>query len=247
MVVISIGMVILIGLLILAIRNCVLKLEPLSRESVILTARTYLKSGRVSLAFAALLFVVEVVVAGTGNREQVRYEGGLPNDNLLAYVMYAFLHADAIHLLENAGLLLICGGIVEERIGSRWFLVLVALSVPLGGFLATLTAPVFIDSPWTGHPPFVGFSIVAYAILVLCSCFVIDSVLKERLFRLDPERGKRLWATAIILLYFVYSFVAGICDGLGESILGHAIGIALGVVAVTVYWLGHRIRRQGTA
>ena len=238
---------VLSGLMVLVINSCLLKLEPISPRSVILSAWNYLKSGPVSLAFVVLLFAVEVAVAVTEIREQIRMAFGLPNDNLWAYLVYAFLHADIRHLLENTSSLLICGGIVEERISSRWFLVLAALFVPLGGFLATLTAPVFIDSPWTGDLPSVGFSIVVYAVLVLCLFFVIDFVLKERLFRLASKRWKRLLATAIVLLFFLCSFIAGVRDGPGESILGHSIGIALGVVAVTVYRLGHRIRRQETA
>ena len=245
MIVINVVMVILIGILILAIS--LLKLESISLRPVALGARHYLRSGPVSLAFAVLLIAVEVAVSVTGIREQIRWDFGLPNSNLWAYVIYAFLHVDTMHLLENLGALLICGGFVEERIRSRWFVVLVAFSVPLGGYLATLTAPVFIDSPWTGDLPSVGFSIVVYAVLVICSFFVIDFVLKERLFRLASERWKRLLGTAIVSLCFLCSFIAGLSDGPGESILGHSIGIALGVVAVAVYLLGQRMRRQDIA
>ena len=241
----NICMVILIGLLILAIS--LLRLESISLRPVALGARHYLKSGPVSLAFAVLLISVEVAVSVTGIREQIRSDFGLPNSNLWAYVIYAFLHADTMHLLENSGALLICGGFVEERIRSRWFVVLVAFSVPLGGFLAPLTAPMFIDSPWTDDLPSVGFSIVAYVVLVLCSFFVIDLVLKERLFREASERWKRLLATVIVLLYFLGSFISGVLEGSEESILGHSIGIALGLVAVAVYLLGQKMRRQDTA
>ena len=150
-----------------------------------------------------------------------------------------------MHLLEDVGALLICGGIVEERIKNRWFLALVASSVPLGGFLATLTAPVFIDSPWTGDRPSVGFSIVVYALLVLCSFFVIDFVLKERLFRLAPERRKRLLATAMALLFFLHSFIVGLSDLPEESILGHCVGTALGAAAVAVHWLSPNPPKDG--
>ena len=178
-------------------------------------------------------------MAVTGTREQFRSEYGLPNGNLGAYAGYAFLHADSMHLLENVGALLICGGIVEERIKSRWFLALVASSVPLGGFLVTMTAPVFIDSPWTGDAPSVGFSIVAYAILVLCSYFAIDLVWNERL-RLVSESWITLLAITIVGLYFVFSFISGLSGLPGESILGHGTGIALGVVAIAVHRFGHR-------
>ena len=215
------------GLVISALNSWLLRLEPISLRSVIPRVWNYLKSGPVSLAIAVLILAVEVAVAVTGTREQLRLEFGLPNDNVGAYFVYAFLHADIRHLLENIGSLLICGGLVEERMRSRWLLVLAALFVPLGGYLATLTAPVFIDSPWTGDLPSVGFSIVVYAVLVLCSFFVIDFVLKERLFRLASERWKRLLGTAIVSLFFLCSFIAGVSDGPGESILGHSIGIEL--------------------
>ena len=259
MIVLNIIGIILIELLILAMS--LLKLGPLSPRLVMPAVWThpksawgylksayiylnfpwtYLKSGPLSLTFAVLLCAVEVAVAVTGTREQFRSEYGLPNDNLWAYTVYAFLHAGSMHLLENVGALLICGGIVEERIESRWFLALLASSVPLGGFLVTMTAPVFIDAPWTGDAPSVGFSIVAYAILVLCSYFAIDLVWKERL-RLVSE----IWmkSSAIVIgLYLVCSFATGLSNESGESNLGHCIGMALGIVVVAVQWFGHRVR-----
>ncbi len=247
MIVINIGIVILIALLVLVISSCVLKLEPKPRWAVIINARNYLISGPVSLAFAAVIVAVEVIVALTGTKEQIISNFGLPNNNFGAYFVYAFLHVDSMHLLENAGSLLICGGIVESSIRSRWFLILVASIVPFGGFLATLAAPVFIDSPWTGGAPSVGFSIVVYAILVMCLIFVIEFLLKERLIKLACERWKRLSAAAIVLLYFLSSFITGVHDSPGESILGHCIGMALGLAAVTIYCLERRIRRQVTA
>ena len=247
MAVISVGIVMLTGLLILVISSCLLKFESNSPKAVILSARDYLTAGPVSLAFAVLIVTVEFAVALTGIRAQSRSDFGLPNVNLWAYFAYAFLHADTRHVLENAGSLLICGGIVESNIRSLWFLVLIAFSIPIGGALTTLAAPVFIESISTGDPPSVGFSIVVYATLVLCLYFVIEVMLKEQLFKLACERWKRLSATAIVLLFFSCSFVTGVLGSSGESILGHCIGITQGTVAVTVYWLRHRSRRQGTA
>ena len=247
MAIINIGIVILVGLLILSVSSGLLKPEPIAPRASILSAWNYLKSGPVSLAFAILIFAVEATVVATGTKEQLRSEFGLPNDNAWAYFLYAFLHHDITHLLENAGALLICGGIVEGRMKSRWLLVLAALSIPLGGYLATLIAPAFIDSPWTGDLPSVGFSIVGYAILALCSFFVIDFVLKERFFKLASERWKRLLGTAMVLLYLLFSFISGVSDGPGESILGHSIGIALGAVAGGIWWVVRRPRPRSVS
>ena len=122
-----------------------------------------------------------------------------------------------------------------------------SLVVLLGGYLTTLTAPWLFDSPWTGDQPSVGFSIVVYAVLMLCTSLIIAFIAGERLFGRSPERWKRLLATAIILLLFLFSFISGVRDLPQESILGHCIGVALGIVAAAVYWLVHRIRRQDTA
>ncbi len=230
------------ALLIMSVSSGLLKPEPIAPRALTLSAWNYLKSGPVSLAFAIVIVAVEVAVVATGTKEQLRSEFGLPNDNAWAYIVYAFLHHDITHLLENAGTLLICGGIVEERMKSRWLLVLAALSIPLGGYLTTLIAPVFIDSPWTGDLPSVGFSIVDYAVLVLCSFFVIDFVLKERFFKLASEKRKRLLGTAIVLLFILFSFISGVGDGPGESILGHSVGIVLGALAGGVWWVAHRSR-----
>ena len=230
------------GLLILSVSSFLLKPEPIAPRALILSAWNYLKSGPVSLAFAIVICAVEAAVVATGTKEQLRSEFGLPNDNACAYFVYAFLHHDITHLVENAGALLICGGIVEERMKGRWFLVLAALLIPLEGYFATLIAPVFIDSPWTGDLPYVGFSIVVYAVLALCSFFVVDFVWKERLFWLTSERWKRWLGTVMVSLYLLCSFISGVSDGPGESILGHSIGILLGAVAGGTWWVVRRPR-----
>ena len=226
----------------MSVSSGLLKPEPLAPRALILSAWNYLKSGPVSLALAIVIVAVEVAVVATGTKEQLRSEFGLPNDNAWAYLVYAFLHDDITHLLENTGALLICGGIVEGRMKSRWLLVMVVLYIPLGGYLATSIAPAFIDSPWTGDLPSIGLSIVDYAVLALCSFFIIDFVLKERFFKLASERQKRLLGTAILSLYLLCSFISGVSDGPGESILGHSIGIVLGAVAGGIWWAVHRLR-----
>ena len=227
----------------MSVSSGLLKPEPIAPRALISSAWNYLKSGPVSLAFAIVIVAVEVAVVATGTKEQLRSEFGLPNDNAWAYFVYAFLHHDITHLLENTGALLVCGGIVEERIKSRWLLFLAALSIPLGSYLAVLTAPAFIDSPWTGDLPTVGFSIVDYAVLALCSFFVIEIVVKERLFRL-ASKWTRLLGTTMVLIYLLFSLTSGVSDGPGESILGHSIGIALGVVAGGVYWVSAHVLSQ---
>lgn len=242
MVMINIFFVILIGLLISSVSSGLLKPDPIAPRALLLSAWNYLKSGPVSLAFAILLFAVEAAVGATGTKEQIRSEFGLPNDNAWAYFVYAFLHEDINHLLGNVGMLLICGGIVERRMRGRWLLGLAVLFIPLEGYLATLTAPVFIDSPWTADLPSVGFSIVGYAVLAFCSFFIIDFVLKERISTLASESWIRLLGKGMVLLYFLLSLKSGVSDGSGESILGHSIGIALGAVAGGIWWVVIRPR-----
>lgn len=242
MAIINIGIVILTALLIVSVSSGLLKPEPIAPRALILSAWNYLKSGPVFLALAILLVAVEVVVVATGTKEQFRSEFGLPGDNAGAYFLYALLHHDITHLLENTGALLICGGIVEGRMKSRWLLVMVVLYIPLGGYLATLIAPAFIDSPWTGALPSVGFSIINYTVLALCSFLVAGFIWKERLFWWASERWKRWLGTAMVSLYLLFSFFSGVSDGPGESILGHSIGIVLGALAGGVWWVVRRTR-----
>ena len=243
----NIVFVILMGLLILSVSSGLLKPEPIAPRALIFSAWNYLKSGPVSLAFAILIVAIEVAVVATGTKEQLRSEFGLPGENAGAYFLHAFLHHDIRHLVENAGALLICGGIVEERMKGRWFVVLAALLIPLEGYLATLIAPEFIDSPWTGDLPYVGFSIVVYAVLALCVFFVVDFVWKERLFWLASERWKRWLGTVMVSLYLMSSIISGVSDGTGESILGHSIGIVLGAVAGGIWWVVYRPRPPSTS
>lgn len=230
------ALVILMAFLILCVSSGLLKPEPIAPRALILSAWNYLKSGPVSLVFAILICAVDVAAVVTGTKEQLRSEFGLPNDSAWAYFVYAFLHDDVGHLINNAGALLICGGIVEARMKGRWLLILAALLIPLEGYLVTLIAPVFVDSPWSGDLSSVGFSIVVYAVLALCSFFVVDFVWRERLVWVPSEIWKRWCGTMCVSLYLLSSFISGLSDGNGESILGHSIGIALGVAGGT-WWV----------
>ena len=106
------------------------------------------------------------------------YEG--INDNAWAYVGYAFLHADILHLIGNVGLLLICGGLIEDKLSRRWFLVFIVVCIPLGGYLSVIAAPIFIDSPWDDGLTSVGFSIVGNAIFVLCTSLTTSELSLHR-------------------------------------------------------------------
>ena len=73
------------GLVILIISSCLLKLEPISLRSMVLSAWNCLKSGPASLAFAVLIGSVEAAVTVGGIRERLGLEYGLPNDNVWAH------------------------------------------------------------------------------------------------------------------------------------------------------------------
>ena len=165
------ALIILTGLLFVS--SCLLDHESTSSRSSIRRIGQYLGSEPVALAFAALIGLVYLYLAVTGGNEHFRVEYGLPNDNAWAYIGHAFLHANVLHLVGNVGWLLICGGLIENKIGKRWFLALIVLCVPLGGYLSVLAAPIFIDSPWDDGLPSVGFSIVGNAIFVVCTYLVV--------------------------------------------------------------------------
>ena len=157
--------------------------ESASSRSSIRRIGKYLGSEPVALAFAALICFVYLYLAVTGNNEHFRVEYGLPNDNAWAYVGYAFLHADILHLIGNVGLLLICGGLIEDKLSRGWFLVFIVVCIPLGGYLSVLAAPIFIDSPWDNGVTSVGFSIVGNAIFVLCAYLVIVGTVSGAWFK----------------------------------------------------------------
>ena len=222
----------------------------------------YLASGPITLAFALLICVVELAVTVGGVREQVRLGFGLPNDNLWAFLVYGFLHSDLRHIFGNVSGLLVCGALVEQKIGKILFLVMVTVFVPLGGFLTTLTAPVFLDSPWEEGPPSIGFSIVGNSISVLCAYLVAllmwDGIqfrqMLQRLRKWLEARENRIeinplqWSArtnqSVMLVILLGLFSIEIDEGPGESILGHSIGVLLGLVAALSHLAVCLIRRR---
>ena len=173
--------IIFMGLLFVS--SCLLNHESTSTRSSIRRIGKYLSSGLVSLGFAALICLVHFLLVGTGNNEHFRVEYGLPNNNAWAYIGYAFLHADWRHLVGNVGGLLICGGLIEEKVGRGWFMVFILICIPLGGYLSVMSAPIFINSPWNDGFTSVGFSIVGHGIFILCTYLIIVGIFRKAWFK----------------------------------------------------------------
>ena len=203
------------------------------------------------MALAIFLCSVELIISATGIREQVRSEFGLPSDNVLAIFVYGFLHEDFRHLVDNVGWLLVCGSLVEQKIGRGWFLILTVVSVPIGGYLFILTAPVFIVTRREDALHSIGFSIVSNALFVFCIYSVIlclwegtrfrqlPGIVRKWLGQFQPQLNPLKWSAkvnqVIILGVFLYVLFTGIDDGSPESILGHSIGLILGLVAAICF------------
>lgn len=65
------------------------------------------------------------------------YHGALVNHEYWRFVAYAFLHGGGVHLVMNMICLLAWGGIVEQRVGATYFLV-IYLAGAIGGGVASL-------------------------------------------------------------------------------------------------------------
>ena len=150
-------------------------------------------------------------------------------------------------------MLLVCGGLVEQRAGGRWFLILVLLSAMAGGYLSVLTAPIFNVHRLLDDPPAVGFSIVNNAVFVFCTYLVAlclleewkcaqDSVgrgallfLKRIHLQMNPFKWSQETNQVATLMFFVIIFAIGRDDGSPISVLGHSIGAIIGVLAVVTH------------
>ena len=240
-------LVILLAACVYVIRSAPLRHESLSAGSAHIYVVRYLRTGTVSFVFFVLILSIEFTVTVAGTREQLVTTFGLPGDNPLPYVIYAFLHHNLWHAVENAGTMLVCGGLVEERIGSKWYLFAVVALVPIGSYLTTCTAQFYSDAPWDGAGPTVGFSIVTYAVVVLFTRFVLPLAWRELWSKQTPHRSWRLFATGMILLFLLCSFLGAIDEGKDVSNLGHITGMFLGLVVVVIYEIVHLVRRRGLA
>ena len=240
------------------VSSCLLSHEGSSKESAARRIVKYLSAGPITLALSLVLSSIYISLSLSEISEQARLEFGLPNDNVWAFIIHAFLHADLFHLLGNVLSLLICGGLVEQRIGRRWFLVLVIVTVIVGGYLSVLTAPIFDVSPSSDGVPVVGFSIVNNAVFVICAYWVILSLLdgwrvrqtfsevqgwflrRHDCSEINPLKWSRKANQSAALGILLFMFATSIGDGAEISILGHSIGAIIGVAAVVTHaasWL----------
>lgn len=225
----------------------------------------YLAYGRITVAVAVILGFVEFFTSVTGTKESARIAFALPNDSPFAFLVYAILHADAQHVLDNVTSLLICGPLVERRMGPGWYAAFLALSALIGGYLLHTVASTFMVSRWDDGILAIGFSITGYALLASCIYWVAlcawegDTLRQTLTFAsrwfaegpLDIPSNPIKWTldahqvlalTALVLILLVALF-----DGSPLTLTGHRIGIMLGLVLATYYVMKRYASRNGNS
>ena len=245
------------GILVLA-SSCLFRHEGTSGSTAAIRVGKYLASGPVTLLLSMLLCSIYLILGISGTGVQARLSFGLPNDNVWAFIIHPFLHADIWHILGNVIMLLICGGLVEQRAGRRWFIMLVLLSAMAGGYLSVRAAPMLNVYRLPDDPLAVGFSIVNNAVFVFCTYLVFvclrdewrreqNSVaagallfLKRIHLQMNPLKWSQETNKVFTLAVFLIIFAIGVDDGSPISILGHSIGAIIGFLAAATHaslWL----------
>lgn len=157
-------------------------------------------------------FFSRVNIEAYGMRAEI-----LENRQWPAFIAYAFLHADILHLLGNMISLAVIGGMLEKRIGSFRYTVLVALSIPYIGMISMLYKEWINSSTIT-----VGFSGVLYAMLGVLIIYKVRN--REKITFLSIYIGicllKGLLRPDVDTMIHITGFLTGICAGIIYVLLG---------------------------
>lgn len=177
------------------------------------------------LAFiCTIIFILQMSFSGF-TELFVLNKSALYGFQIWRFLTAIFLHGSLIHLMYNMFALLLFGFILENKIGSKNFLIVFMIS----GILANLIAVNFYDSS-------LGASGAIYGVL---GCLTI----------LNPFMG--VWVFGIIMPMFIASIIWVIGDllgafGIGENGIGniaHLSGIFIGFVFGILFWK-YRMKKE---
>ena len=223
----------------------------------------YLAHGRITIAVAVLLGLVEFFTSATGTKESARIAFGLPNDNPLALLLYAQLHGDGRHLYENVTWLLICGPLVERRMGPGRYALFLTLAAALGGYLLDTLGPFLFAAHWEAPGRAVGFSIAGHALLVPCISWMAMCAWEGGALRRAYAFASNWWSSAPIdippnplkwpleahqvlaLTVLIVVLLFAISDGHQVTLAGHRIGLSLGLVLAAYCFVRRYMSRGG--
>ena len=255
----------IVFMLLLPASGCLKSCQLPSVRTVLLRMLRYIAYNPITLSLTIILLLTYLLVPLVDTREQIREEFGLPNESFLAYLSYAFQHFHVKHLSDNVLQLLLCGGIVERALGKKWFLAVILLTIPVGGYLTVLTAPWFVQSAWSDGDKSVGFSIADFCVLAFCICWLVTQLLQPVSFKPFTARQRPFpqesvernllklvfrnplgWSPRacqfVFLIICLILLVLGLEQGPSESRLAHVIGVLMGITVALVWLLFGRLR-----
>jgi membrane associated rhomboid family serine protease len=172
------------------------------------------RGARWLLACLAAAFALELLLAAPGNPRALHALGALPDEGSLQrewgrLLAYGFLHWSWPHFLANTALLAWVGPVLERRIGALRLWALFLAAVASSGL-----AIVCKHAWWPGPGVTVGASGGAFAVLAAAAI----AVWREP----DSARRARLALLLVLAGGALVSFLPGV------SLLGHAVGAAIG-------------------
>ena len=180
-----------------------------------------------ALAATSGAFLAELLTGSLGSDAALVKLGALPGTGRIGIevwrlVSYAFLHASWAHFVLNAALLAWLGPLLERRLGSlSTASLLLASSVACGlGILLNHRLHPSADAS-------LGMSGVLFAFLG-ASLVLLD--------RESGTRAPRLALWAVLVAGVASSFVGGV------SLVGHLVGLAVGVAWALVFVLRRSVR-----
>ena len=162
-------------------------------------------------AFIVLVHVALVWIDAIQNHPGLYEFWGLSRDGMLSgyvwqLVSHAFIHGNWIHLLGNLGLIYLAGGALQRILGGRWFIMVFAIGVLVGGVFHLLLHPGSIPAPQepggiVASGPLVGASGGAVALLVALTALAPDA----RVWPF-PVRGKNFALGVMLAALLLYLF-----------------------------------------
>ncbi|MCA1812562.1 MAG: rhomboid family intramembrane serine protease, partial [Halobacteriales archaeon] len=157
----------------------------------------------------------------------------LQGDRLLTPLTYMFVHADILHIAGNMFILLTAGPALEERVGSRNFLLLYIVAGLAGAFATIGLWKVGFQPGLMAFAPNVGASGAIFGVL---TAFAVLAP-REKLPMMMPMGFFMFWMPSlfVLLLYLGFNLVYVVSNtniAWWGHFAGFLVGLALGPVLV---------------
>lgn len=179
-----------------------------------------------------VLFVISIRVADAAGFSGPKpyFESKMGTEQLLTTFLVPFFHSGWKHLLENTGMLLVFGSIIEYRETSELYAVWLAAVVVFSNLFVPQLGMLFFPSISSSIG--IGTSGITFALVGREVTYRSGEL---RNFE-NPYRTICIWAIAVFVLFMNVSSILSLTAAWVSHATGQLIGLGTGIIERTKFW-----------